>query len=313
MKRSLAHTTLVAATMASILAAGGVALAQETAAPVAPTGLIARRCQEEAARLCAGIEPGGGRLAKCLRGHEAELSEPCRAALAGGGRGPRAGATAPAAPPAPAERPAAAAPAPAPPAVAGPRPPRGGLEGGPRPRPGMGMNAPSAWGPMAAMRKTCSAEIAKFCKEVKPGHGRIAVCLNEHPQELSRPCKASVEQVMHQMGSPMEMHKACADDVKKLCGDVPPGTGRVAFCLGEHSAELSADCKKQVAEMKDGWARRGFAPRKGMTPAPAPTPARPSAAPAAPPPPPARPGVAPSPPPPPPARAPVPPPPPAQK
>ena len=203
-----------------------------------------------------------------------------------------------------------ATPAPAPPAAAGPKPPRGGLEGGPRPRPGMGMNAPSAWGPMAGMRKTCSAEIAKFCREVKPGHGRIAVCLNEHPQELSRPCKASVDQVMDQMGSPMEMHKACADDVRKLCGDVPPGTGRVAFCLGEHSAELSADCKRQVAEMKDGWGKRRFGPRKdvGRGPAPAPTP--PAAAPGAPPPP-ARPGVAPSAPPPPPARAPVPPPPPA--
>lgn len=306
MKLSLPHATLVAATMASTLAAGSVALAQETAAPVAPTSLIARRCQPDTARLCAGIEPGGGRLAKCLRGHEAELSEPCRAALARGWRRARASAPAPAAP---AERPAA--PAPAPPGVASPKPPRGGIEAGPRPRPGMGMNAPSAWGPMAAMRKTCSNETAKLCREVKPGHGRIAVCLNEHPQELSRPCKASVEQVMHQMVSPMETHKACADDVKKLCGDVPPGTGRVAFCLGEHSAELTADCKKQVAEMKDGWGKRRFGPPKGMGRGPAPAPTPPAAAPSAPPPPPARPGAAPSAPPPPPARAPVPPPPPA--
>jgi hypothetical protein len=293
------------------LTAAGVALAQE-APPAAPTSLIAKRCQAETAKLCAGIEPGGGRLAKCLRGHEAELSDACKAAVTAGWRGGRA--TAPAAAPAPAERPAAAhAPTPPPPPGAAGESPKAGPTGGGRPRPGMGMNAPSAWGPMAAMRRTCSAEIAKFCREVKPGHGRIAVCLNEHPQELSRPCKASVEKVMHQMGSPMEMHKACADDVIRLCGDVPPGTGRVAFCIGEHSAELAPDCKKQVAEMKDGWARRGFAPRKGMAPAPAPTPARPGAAPAAPPPPPARPGVAPSPPPPPPARAPVPPPPPAQK
>ena len=150
---------------------------------------------------------------------------------------------------------------------------------------------------MAAMRRTCATEAAKLCKEVKPGHGRIAVCLNEHPQELSPPCKASVDQVMHQMSAPMETDKACGDDMKKFCGEVPPGTGRVAFCLGEHSADLSADCKKQVAEMKEGWSKRSFGPRKNVAPAPASAPARPGAAPAVPPPPP--------------ARAPVPPPPPA--
>ena len=52
--------------------------------------LIGTRCREEIAKLCEDVKPGGGRLARCLRSHEAELSSDCKAALAAswGGRAP---------------------------------------------------------------------------------------------------------------------------------------------------------------------------------------------------------------------------------
>jgi hypothetical protein len=34
-------------------------------------------CKADAERLCAGIQPGGGRLAKCLKAHENEVSIGC--------------------------------------------------------------------------------------------------------------------------------------------------------------------------------------------------------------------------------------------
>jgi hypothetical protein len=78
MKRSLTATLLITAVSSSALLSAGVAFADS---------LIATRCKDEAEKVCAGIAPGGGRLAKCLRGHEAELSEPCKAALAAGWQG----------------------------------------------------------------------------------------------------------------------------------------------------------------------------------------------------------------------------------
>jgi hypothetical protein len=134
-----------------------------------------------------------------------------------------------------------------------------------------------------AMRKNCAAEIKKFCKEVKPGHGRIAVCLNEHPSELSPRCKEPVGQMLQHMNAPMEMHKACAADAQKFCGDVPPGKGHLAICLGEHTAELSPDCKAHVAEMKAGWGKRGPGAATGAKPAVAAPVPPPAAAPAPPP------------------------------
>jgi hypothetical protein len=35
-------------------------------------------CQDDAARLCKGVKPGGGGIARCLLEHASELSEPCK-------------------------------------------------------------------------------------------------------------------------------------------------------------------------------------------------------------------------------------------
>jgi len=35
-------------------------------------------CAQDAARLCKGVQPGGGRVAKCMKEHEKELSPACR-------------------------------------------------------------------------------------------------------------------------------------------------------------------------------------------------------------------------------------------
>jgi len=233
-------------------AGGGPAAAPSAAAAGAPgaaprRSLIGARCADDAAKLCAGVEAGGGKLARCLRKHEGELSAPCKDALdvgaARAGRG--AGAAAPA--------PGASAPsgAPAAPAAAAP------MGGGPM------HGKMGEWGPMHGMHKQCAADVTRLCKDVQPGHGRVAVCLNEHAAELAPGCKQHIETVMMHMNEKMDMHADCAADVQKLCSDVPAGQGRVAFCLGEHTSELSPACKKHVDEAKAQWAKRPKAP-KGM-------------------------------------------------
>jgi hypothetical protein len=52
---------------------------------VAAAGAGARRggpCADDAARLCAHVPSGDGRVAACLRAHEQDLSVACRNALA---------------------------------------------------------------------------------------------------------------------------------------------------------------------------------------------------------------------------------------
>lgn len=37
--------------------------------------------------------------------------------------------------------------------------------------------------------KACHADIERWCKDVKPGEGRLGACLLPHVKELSKPCR----------------------------------------------------------------------------------------------------------------------------
>jgi len=50
------------------MAIATAALAEETARP----------CRDDAAKLCQGMKPGGGAIAKCLKEHSSELSPACK-------------------------------------------------------------------------------------------------------------------------------------------------------------------------------------------------------------------------------------------
>lgn len=41
----------------------------------------AEACEGDAKKLCEGVKPGGGRIARCLKQHESELSPSCKAEM----------------------------------------------------------------------------------------------------------------------------------------------------------------------------------------------------------------------------------------
>lgn len=59
--------------------AGVFCLAMATGASAAQN---AKPCAEDAAKLCQGMQPGGGRVAKCLKEHSSELSPACKDSMA---------------------------------------------------------------------------------------------------------------------------------------------------------------------------------------------------------------------------------------
>lgn len=62
------------------VAAGVLATAGPLGAHAQGIGM-GQACQADAAKLCPGVQPGGGRVLACLKQHEAELSAGCQAAL----------------------------------------------------------------------------------------------------------------------------------------------------------------------------------------------------------------------------------------
>lgn len=58
--------------------------------------------------------------------------------------------------------------------------------------------------------KRCHADIERFCKDVKPGDGRLGKCLKANAKKLSKPCnrwllhggKAHVDRAFQELDSP---------------------------------------------------------------------------------------------------------------
>lgn len=96
----------------------------------------------------------------------------------------------------------------------------------------------------------CKKDIAKFCKDVQKGGGRIADCLKQHENELTPACKDKVAMKEKRLENAGELSQGCKADVAKLCKDVKPGGGRILECLKEHKSELSAQCKKDLDQAK---------------------------------------------------------------
>ena len=114
-----------------------------------------------------------------------------------------------------------------------------------------GQGAGRAMGPRG--NEPCRADMEKFCKDVKPGEGRIIECMKAHEAEFSEGCKAETAKRREEMAK----KNPCLADIEKLCKDVKPGEGRVIKCLKEHEAELSDACKARQAEAKERRGNRG--------------------------------------------------------
>ena len=66
----------------------------------------------------------------------------------------------------------------------------------------------------------CADDIEKYCKEIKPGGGRLLKCLKAHEKELSVSCRAKIGELQ---GIITECEQACSEDIARFCKEVQPG------------------------------------------------------------------------------------------
>ena len=85
----------------------------------------------------------------------------------------------------------------------------------------------------------CKADIEKFCKDIKPGGGRIWVCLKSNGDRLSQECANHMAVAGDKS---REFSQACKYDAEKFCKGVAAGKGIIVSCLKSHQAELSDAC-----------------------------------------------------------------------
>lgn len=109
-------------------------------------------CAEDKDSFCKDVQPGDGRIIRCFKEHEKELSEGCRAFMA-------------------------------------------------KEKDAMKTNRPD----MTA----CAGDKEKFCADVKPGKGRIIECMKAHKNELSGACRDTLTKKGDRAGK-----NKCAEGVR---------------------------------------------------------------------------------------------------
>lgn len=89
----------------------------------------------------------------------------------------------------------------------------------------------------------CQADAAKFCKDVKPGRGRLRKCLNKHKSEISEECQVKLKESAKQL---KHLKKMCKKDIKKYCEKgVNKEHGSIIQCLTQHQNQISQNCWKE--------------------------------------------------------------------
>ena len=101
--------------------------------------------------------------------------------------------------------------------------------------------------------KGCHKEIKELCKDKKHGP-EMFTCLQENKAKLSPECLKKFEEKRKKWKN----HEgSCKADREKFCKDVKPGDGRIVQCMKDKMAELSPDCKAQIAKEKMDHASGG--------------------------------------------------------
>ena len=90
--------------------------------------------------------------------------------------------------------------------------------------------------------RPCADDIARFCKDIAPGKGRVRVCLDAHTTDLSAACRASLDAKIQIPGHVM----GCKDELRRYCKGVRFGGGRLLGCLEAHRSDLTATCKASL-------------------------------------------------------------------
>jgi hypothetical protein len=246
-----------------------------TAAPAAPAS---QSPQEQLAAVskvctlsdftahCSFIQPNNPELVLCLKANATDLSPACKTVVTG----LPAATPAAAASPAPGAAPSPVAVAPSPPAsVAPPVAP---------PAPPVAVARPKkpTQKQIGAIRAACRSDFISHCSGVQPGGPEALQCLERSKAEVSSRCQTALAaiggaapaapvgaptQAAAPPSAPLESFpvrrlrlreelailRVCFAEQRDLCGNVPPGGGRIIACLARNASRLSPACRDAMA------------------------------------------------------------------
>jgi hypothetical protein len=108
-------------------------------------------------------------------------------------------------------------------------------------------------GPVQTVTDGCKKEIETYCKDVKPGEGRILACLYAREDKLSGRCEYALYDAAAQLERAVTaltyVANECKDDLKAYCANVKPGEGRLLNCIDKNMEKVSSRCKQAIKDV----------------------------------------------------------------
>ena len=105
---------------------------------------------------------------------------------------------------------------------------------------------------LSTVETGCATETETYCSQVTLGEGRLLACYYAHEDKLSSGCVtalySTLDLLQAEVNALTHVANECIDDIDKYCATTEPGDGRIAKCLGYHSAELSESCSTAIDE-----------------------------------------------------------------
>ena len=96
----------------------------------------------------------------------------------------------------------------------------------------------------------CARDLEKYCKDVKPGEGRVLKCYEENKEKMSAGCQAWAE-MAKRMGSRVTDY--CAKEIESSCSGKKGDPLGLLECLESNYVSLSYDCRVKLNEFTGSY------------------------------------------------------------
>jgi sporulation protein YlmC with PRC-barrel domain len=105
---------------------------------------------------------------------------------------------------------------------------------------------------IARVRAACADDIEELCGEVEPGQGRLASCVRENADDLSRRCRFTLFRTARRIRAAVaNLASECASGIRAQCGS----TDKPGDCAEQKSASISPACHTLVVALRHGGQR----------------------------------------------------------
>jgi len=108
-------------------------------------------------------------------------------------------------------------------------------------------------GIVETFKEGCKADLETYCKDVKPGDGRLLACLYANSDKISARCEYALYDAASQLERALTaltyVANECRDDLKANCANINPGEGRLLTCLEKNDAKVSGRCRQALKDV----------------------------------------------------------------